>query len=67
MSLDPLNLILFLFRQVLLLLRVQRVRKRQSDDEDSGTSKLAADIPDETSEGEGLGFNPFDAAVGMSS
>jgi hypothetical protein len=44
-----------------------RKRKRQSDEEDLGTSKLVADVPEETSQGQTFAFNPFDAALGMSS
>jgi hypothetical protein len=37
------------------------------EEEDSSTSKLAKTAAEEPSQGQPLPFNPFDAAIGMSS
>jgi guanylate kinase len=44
-----------------------RKRKRHDEEEDSSTSKLAETAAEEPSQGQPLAFNPFDAAIGMSS
>jgi hypothetical protein len=43
-----------------------RKTKRQTNEEDSSTSKLAESAAEEPSHGQPLAFEPFDAAIGLS-